>query len=155
MDPITGDRSPGGVALPLALVPFLAPETPGRPGSTPGAVDYRFARRQLLHRYRAGELTRADVCDAQSELLRVGRNCSQRARHDCPVCGEHELRLARFVFGGRMPPGGRVVASRAELLKLGRGTTGLRCYTVEVCLDCRWNHLLDITPLGRDAEPTA
>jgi hypothetical protein len=139
----------------LAAVPFLAPETPGRPGTTPGSVDYRFARRQLLHRYRAGELDRSDVCDAQTELLRVALNCSQRARHDCPVCSEHELRLARFVFGGRMPPGGRVVASRAELLKLGRGTTGLRCYTVEVCVACGWNHLLDIAPLGRDAEASA
>ncbi len=138
-------------AVPWAAVPFLAPESGGRPGTTPGSVDYRFARRRLLHRYRAGELTRADVCDAQHELLRVGRNCAQRARHDCPVCGEHELRLARFVFGPRMPPGGRVVAGRAELLKLAerhRGG-GLRCYTVEVCLDCRWNHLLDITPVGR------
>ena len=109
-------------------MPFLAPESGGRPGTTPGSVDYRFARRRLLHRYRAGELTRADVCDAQ-----------------------HELRLARFVFGPRMPPGGRVVAGRAELLRLAdrhRGG-GLRCYTVEVCLECRWNHLLDITPVGR------
>ena len=115
-------------------------------------MDYRFARRQLLHRFRAGELTRADVCDAQGELLRIGTNCSQKARTPCPVCGEADLRLVRFVFGRRMPAGGRVVASRAELRKLAQGTTGLRCYTVEVCLGCRWNHLLDISPLGRDAE---
>ncbi len=147
----TSIRAP---AVPLAAVPFLAPESGGRPGTTPGSVDYRFARRQLLHRYRAGELTQADVCDAQHELLRVGRNCSQRARHDCPVCGEHELRLARFVFGPRMPAGGRVVASRSELVKLADRATsnGLRCFTVEVCLACRWNHLLDITPVGGRAQ---
>lgn len=131
-------------------MPFLAPESGGRPGTTPGSVDYRFARRRLLHRYRAGELDRSDVCDAQHELLRVGRNCSQRARHDCPVCAQHELRLARFVFGPRMPAGGRVVADRRELRRLAERFSGLRCYTVEVCLACRWNHLLDITPVGTE-----
>ena len=142
-----------GWAVPLAAVPFLAPESGGRPGTTPGSVDYRCGGGRLLHRYRAGELTEAVVCDAQHVLLRVGRNCAQRARHDCPVCGEHELRLARFVFGPRMPAGGRVVASRSELLKLADRASagGLRCYTVEVCLSCRWNHLLDITPVGPPA----
>jgi hypothetical protein len=133
-------------------VPFLQPESPGRPGTTPGSVDYRFARRQLLHRFRAGELTRADVCDAQAELLRIGEHCSQRASSPCPVCGESRLRVVRFVFGPRMPAGGRVVASRAELRKVSAGTSGLRCYTVEVCLACRWNHLLHVMPLGRDAD---
>lgn len=130
-------------------MPFLQPESPGRPGSTPGSVDYRFARRQLLHRYRSGELTRADVCDAQAELLRIGLHCSQRSTAPCPVCGESELRVVRFVFGPRMPAGGRVVASRAELRKLAESSSGgLRCYVVEVCLACRWNHLLQVLPLG-------
>lgn len=133
-------------------MPFLAPESGGRPGTAPGSVDYRFARRRLLHRYRSGELDRSDVCDAQQELLRVGRNCSQRARHPCPVCEERELRVTRFVFGPRMPAGGRVVANRSELLRLAERSAKLRCYTVEVCLACRWNHLLDITPLGTGSE---
>ena len=139
----------GGRGRYPACVPFLQPETSGRPGSTPGSVDYRFARRQLLHRYRSGELTRADVCDAQSELLRIGTNCSQRATAPCPVCAETQLRIVRFVFGPRMPAGGRVVASRSEMLKVGQASRGgLRCYTVEVCIACRWNHLLQVAPLG-------
>ena len=130
-------------------MPFLQPETPGRPGPTPGSVDYRFARRQLLHRFRAGELDRTDVCDAQSELLRVGHNCSQRATAPCPVCGESQLRLVRYVLGPRLPAGGKVVAGRAELRKVTEGRVGARCYTVEVCLACRWNHLLRVDPVGR------
>jgi hypothetical protein len=129
-------------------VPFLQPESPGRPGATPGSVDYRFARRQLLHRFRAGELTTADVCDAQAELIRIGTHCSQGATAPCPVCGESKLRLVRFVFGPRLPAGGRVVGSRAEMRRLAERFSNLRCYTVEVCLACRWNHLLDIRPLA-------
>jgi hypothetical protein len=132
-------------------VPFLQPEHPGREGPTPGSVDYRFARRQLLHRYRSGELTREDVCDAQSELLRIGANCSRKATAPCPVCGESTLRLVQFVFGPRLPAGGRVVSSRAELLSLAerhRSNDSARSYTVEVCLGCRWNHLLRVEPLS-------
>lgn len=129
-------------------VPFLQPESPGRPGRTPGSVDHRFARRQLLQRYRSGELTRADVCDAQIELLRVGVNCSQRSTVPCPVCGESTLRVVRYVFGPKLPAGGRVVSTRAELRRLAEGPGERKCYTVEVCVSCRWNHLLQIVPLA-------
>ena len=129
-------------------MPFLQPKSPGRPGKAPGSVDYRFARRQLLSRYRSGELTRADVCDAQSELMRIALNCSQRSTVACPVCAESTLRVVRFVFGPRLPPGGRPVNTRAELLKLGSERAGRRCFTVEVCTTCRWNHLLQLAPLG-------
>lgn len=128
-------------------VPFLQPESPGRPGATPGSIDHRFARRQLLHRYRAGELTRADVCDAQPELLRVAVHCSQGSTVPCPVCSESTLRVVRFVFGARLPAGGRPVSTRAELRKLAAERGDRRCYTVEVCTSCRWNHLLQVAPL--------
>jgi hypothetical protein len=131
----------------LATVPFLQPESAGRPGATPGSVDYRFARRQLLHRYRSGELSLEDVCDAQSELMRIALHCSSGSTVACPVCGESTLRLVRFVFGPRLPAGGRPVASRAELAKLATDRGDRRCYTVEVCTSCRWNHLLQVAPL--------
>jgi hypothetical protein len=132
-------------------MPFLQPESPGRAGSVPGSIDYRFARRRLLHRFRAGELTRQDVCDAQRELLRVAENCSRRSTVACPVCGEPSLRLVQFAFGTGLPPGGRVVEGRAGLRRLaerhGRHANA-RTYTVEVCLACRWNHLLEVVPLS-------
>ena len=131
----------------LEPVPFLQPESAGRPGSTPGSIDYRFARRQLLRRYRSGELSVEDVCDAQRELMRVALNCSSGSTVPCPVCGETTLRLVRFVFGPKLPPGGRPVAGRAEMLKLATPRGDRRCYTVEVCTSCRWNHLLQVTPL--------
>mgnify|MGYP003783459993 FL=1 len=145
-------RTPGpSRAVSSDPVPFLQPESPGRPGRTPGSVDHRFARRQLLHRYRAGELSRDEVCDAQAELLRVALNCSQRSTVPCPVCAESTLRVVRFVFGTRLPAGGRAVATRAELQKLAEGPGERRCYTVEVCTSCRWNHLLQVAPLGARA----
>ncbi len=144
------DRRRRGYRVP---VPFTQSDASGRPGRAPGSVDYRFARRQVLRRVRAGELQRSEVCDAQRELLRVAEHYSQRATAPCPVCAESELRIVRYVFGPRLPAGGRAVASRAELRKLAAGRSGLRCYTVEVCLGCRWNHLVEVVPLASPADP--
>lgn len=131
---------------------FLQPDIPGRPGSAPGSVDYRFARRQTLFRYRAGELTEADVCDAQGELLRVAHNYAQRSNARCPVCEQRQLRTVRYLFGPRLPAGGRAVASRAELRSLANRRGDFRCYTIEVCVGCRWNHLLQVEPVGPAAQ---
>jgi hypothetical protein len=129
-------------------VPFLQPESSGRPGKVPGSVDYRFARRQLLFRYRAGELARVDVCDAHSELMRIALHCSQRSTVSCPICDQSTLRIVKFVFGPKLPAGGRVVKTRAELKKLALERPNRRCYSVEVCTSCRWNHLLEVSPIS-------
>ncbi len=125
----------------LPSVEFVRSQGTGRPGATPGSIDYRLARRRLLRQFRAGEVFASDICDAQRELLRVAGNASVPARQPCPVCGERQLRIVRFVFGPRLPSGGRAVTSAAELRRLAGRQGDHRCYEVEVCLDCRWNHL--------------
>lgn len=126
---------------------------PGRAGQVPGSVDYRFVRQSTLRQFRAGELNESDICDAQPELMRVATNYSQKSSAPCPVCAERSLRLVKYVFGFRLPAHGRVVVTRSELqsLQIVRGER--RCFTVEVCIDCRWNHLLDIVPL-ENSQPT-
>lgn len=135
----------------LAPVPYLQPDTEGREGRVPGSIDYRLARRQLLRRVRAGEVDRNEVCDAQPELLRVGQNCSRKATVPCPLCAEQSLRLVQYVFAPRLPAGGRVVEDRGSLRKLVErygNKPQARTYTVEVCLRCRWNHLIEVVPLS-------
>jgi len=128
----------------LSAVLFRAPGAPpsGDADALGGRVDYRLDRRRTLRALRAGEVSREDVCDAQSELLRVGRECSTAARTACPVCDERALRRVRFVFGPRLPSGGRAITSQAELERLATKAGEHRCFEVEVCLECRWNHLL-------------
>jgi hypothetical protein len=131
-------------------VDFLANGVVGRPGSTPGSVDYRLARRRALRGLRSGDADVADLCDAQGELLRVAASCSEPSRERCPVCAEDALRIVRFVFGPRLPKGGRCVTSRAELRRLADRAGEHRCYVVEVCTDCRWNHLLSSYVLSEE-----
>ena len=131
---------------------FLRRESPSGPGSRPGTIDYRLARRHTVAELKRGRLSRVDVCDAHPELLRAARNCGERADEDCPVCGEHELVNVSYVFGARMPASGRV-ADRRELARLARRTTSLACYVVEVCPACSWNYLARTFTVGRPSAP--
>jgi hypothetical protein len=131
-------------------VDFLQPKVKGRPGSTPGSVDYRLARRRIIKSVEAGDVDPKDYRDAQSELMRVAESCSVEAKEACPLCDVDELRLVRFVFGPRLPKGGRCVATDRELERLANRSGEYRCYVVEVCIACRWNHLQSTYLLDAD-----
>lgn len=122
----------------MGFVPSAADDFPGRP---PGLIDYRLARQAVLQGYRAGELTSTDVCDAHPELRRAAAMCSEAGNEDCPICGECELRLVRYVFGPRLPCHGRCITSSAELARIAGRRGEFTCYVVEVCPGCGWNHL--------------
>jgi hypothetical protein len=113
-----------------------------------GIVDYRLARQGVLAEYRKGRLARHEVCDAHPELLRVAREYTEDTTTiECPVCEEQNLVLVSYVFGTRLGPAGRCVKDRAELAKVTRRKGDYRCYVVEVCPGCAWNHLRQVFPL--------
>ncbi len=106
-----------------------------------GDVDYRLARNMVISEFHKGRLSRLDVCDAHPELLRAAANVGEETREDCPICDEVKVRLVSYVFGRGLPPSGTCVTSKRELGRLVKGNRDLRCYVVEVCPSCRWNHL--------------
>jgi len=113
----------------------------GAGDTLPGEIDYRLARRARIADYRNGHLSRQDVCDAQSELLRNAVQCSERTRRICPICKDNKLVLVTYVFGPRLPGSGRCITSKAELTRLAAKSGNYAAYVVEVCTACRWNHL--------------
>ena len=112
-----------------------------------GLIDYRMQRRALLRQVVAGECAAADDQDAHRELLRAGTHIGADADRPCPLCDDGgTLRLVTYVFTGRaakgkgeggaaIPPG----KMEATLRRLG----DVKVYVVEVCLDCRWHHLVE------------
>jgi len=105
-------------------------------------VDYVLARRAVLRDLRAGRLERDDVCDAHPELVRAGRHIGDDAPSPCPVCGRRSLRLVSYVYGDALArANGRCITSVNELERLDAAHEEFTRYVVEVCLDCRWNHL--------------
>lgn len=117
--------------------------------ATPGTVDYRLARQAVISEYRKRRLARHEVCDAHPELVRAAKECGDPTSIECPICEDTNVVLVSYVFGPRLPPFGRCITSRDELVKLSRRAADLACYVVEVCPSCSWNHLARAFPLGR------
>ncbi len=115
---------------------------------TGGRVEYLLARNAVVREYKKGRLSRLDVCDAHPELLRVAANLGRPSGQECPICEESDLVEVTFVFGSRLPPGGRCVASQTELTRYWRRKDPVVCYVIEVCTECSWNHLARMYPAG-------
>ncbi len=122
---------------------------------TGGQVEYRLARNSVVSEYRKGRLSKLDVCDAHPELLRAAGHLGLPTGAPCPICEESELVDVTFVFGSRLPSGGRCVTSHAELTRYWRRKDPVVCYVIEVCNACRWNHLVRMYPAGAGVEAVA
>ncbi len=105
-------------------------------------TDYELARRAVLRDLKLGRVSRHDVCDAHPELLRAARNVGERVGKRCPVCKGKDLFHVVYVYGDRLrAANGRCISQPGELDKLAQKHDEFDCYVVEVCIDCRWNHL--------------
>ena len=109
-----------------------------------GRIDYRLQRRALLREVAEGVRDRGDVCDAHPDLVRAGRHIGRPVSDPCPVCERPALSHVTYVFEGkgRRTIGGRAVASDSLTRQVER-YGDLTAYTVEVCTECHWHHLLE------------
>jgi hypothetical protein len=113
-------------------------------------VDYVLARKAILRDYRRGVLTKLDVCDAHPELIRAATYVGTDANRDCPICEGRKVKLVSYVYGdGLKGANGRCITTPDELEKLRAASDEFACYVVEVCIDCKWNHLDRRYLLGR------
>jgi hypothetical protein len=109
----------------------------------------------VVREFTRGRLSKLDVCDAHPELLRVARHLGTPADETCPICRQSDLVVVTFVFGSRLPAGGRCVATQAELTRYWRRKDPVVCYVIEVCTDCAWNHVTRMYPAGAGVDAVA
>lgn len=112
-------------------------------------VDYRLARKALLRALRVGLVSQPDVCDAHPELMRAARHLGEETRKACPVCEQGGLRLVLYTYGKDLKRENGRVRRRAELGELRARVEEFVTYVVEVCMACRWNHLVQSITTGR------
>jgi hypothetical protein len=138
------DATPDARAVSLCPVPSEPP-----PGASGGArsrggdaqVEYRLMRNAVVEDVRRGRRLRTDVCDAHPELLRAARHVGSATGEECPICEERDTVEVTFVFGAKLPPGGRCPGTKTELRRLCAREEPVVCYAVEVCPSCAWHHL--------------
>lgn len=123
---------------------------PGRGRKPSPVIDYSLAKRAVLIDFRRGVLNRIDICDAHPELMRAARNIGRPLARPCPVCSKEGLRKVSYVFGDQLKQlSGRVVYPDGWVRELSSSYDEFRCYVVEVCIECSWNHLSACYLLGR------
>ena len=126
--------------------------------SVKGIIDYTLAKRSVLKDFRSGITSITEICDAHPELMRAARNIGHPLSRKCPVCSHDSLKEVRYVYGddlGRYS--GNVVYPTSWVRELASKFDEFRCYSVEVCTDCAWNHLWACYMMGRhygDSEVT-
>lgn len=84
------------------------------------------------------------MCDAHPDLVRAGRHLGTAVSAPCPLCDGSGLRQVHYVFERRSTPGasGRAVP-REGLARHAQRRGDLQVFTVEVCLDCHWHHVVE------------
>lgn len=118
-----------------------------------GLVDYTLAKRSLIERFKRGSLDRLDLCDAHPDLIRAAKNIGTQVQGACPICASTALRQVRYVYGDNLKQlSGRVVYPNGWELELSDRFEEFRCYVVEVCVECSWNHLAACYLMGRRFE---
>jgi hypothetical protein len=115
---------------------------------TRGLIDHRLARRMLIAQVKKGRVPLDQVCDAHPELIRAARNVGTQTSTRCPICEDADLKLVTYVFGPRLSAQGRCVSTAKEMRELNARPDDLSAYVVEACIECRWNHLLRVIPVG-------
>ncbi|NND75220.1 MAG: DUF5318 family protein [Ilumatobacter sp.] len=120
----------------------------GSVGGARGIVDHRLARRMLISEVKKGRVRVESVCDAHPELIRAARNVGTQTSTQCPICEVADLKLVTYVFGHGLPAQGHCVSTAKQMRKLNDRAGEANAYVVEACIECRWNHLLRVLPVG-------
>lgn len=116
--------------------------------SVNATIDFRMMRRAYVERVRVGDVPRHDACDASVDLVRAAHHFGVARRTACPICVEQQLRNVTYLFGPRLPRSGKCVTSAQSLREFNSRPEQFTAYTVEVCMSCRWNHVLSAAPCG-------
>jgi hypothetical protein len=132
--------------------PFPATAVPGAaPGADEGpvrrdVVDHSLARRALLREVFGGGLFSttcpSDVCDASVYLVRAAEELGVGTERTCPICRRALLREVSWVYGDALGAMSGTARTPRQLAALAARIPDFTVYDVEVCGDCRWNHLL-------------
>ena len=118
-------------------------------------IDYSLDRRATLMAIQRGAASAMDACDADPYLRRGAEYHGDLTNRECPVCARGPVRELRYVFGDQLGQYSGRIKTLPELEEMENEFGEFRVYTVEICLDCGWNHLIYSYLLGDGKERKA
>ena len=113
-------------------------------------VDYALQRRNALQALRRPQRTLdgADVCDADPLLIRAALHHGEESQVSCPICSADRLINLNYTFGEQLGQYSGRIKSTAELEDMQTEIGEFKVVVVEVCVACRWNHMIASYLLG-------
>lgn len=113
-------------------------------------VSYALQRRAKLEALRrpGRGLDEDDPCDAEPLLVRAALHHGRVSDEECPICASDRLMLLDYVFGDQLGQFSGRIRSPEELEEMQYQFGEFTVREVEVCPDCRWNHMTRAYVLG-------
>jgi Family of unknown function (DUF5318) len=107
-------------------------------------IDYALQRRSVLEALRrpGKHLARLDACDADPMLVRAAKHHGEPAKSPCPVCGKRDMVELTYTFGDQLGQFSGRIKRTSELEEMAHQYGEFKVVVVEVCLSCRWNHMI-------------
>lgn len=133
-------------------VPPRAPEVVADPTKPRHWVDHGIHRRRALGSLVLSATGASEHLDPHPDLIRAAKHHGEPAGDPCPWCRMDRLVILRYVFSDELGPFSGRLRTEPELLEWSHEYGFLDVYVVEVCTQCRWNHLRHTYVLG-DGNP--
>ncbi|WP_203568894.1 DUF5318 family protein [Aestuariimicrobium ganziense] len=113
-------------------------------------VSHALQRRATLESLRRPQptLSAPPACDADPILVRSALHHGDPAGQPCPVCEGGRLLVLHYIFGDQLGQYSGRIKSPAELDEMEHQFGEFTVRVVEVCPDCRWNHMIRTFVLG-------
>lgn len=113
-------------------------------------VSHALQRRHTLEQMRRPERAFASTsaCDAEPLLVSSALHHGEPSDVECPVCASDRLMNLNYTFGEQLGQYSGRIKSSEELAEMENEVGEFTVRVVEVCPDCRWNHLILTYLLG-------
>lgn len=114
------------------------------------SVDYALQRRSTLEDLRGAlrTLESRDALDADPMLIRSALHHGDLTTRRCPVFDCGRLIELHYAFGDQLGQYSGRIKSIPELEEMESEYGEFSVYTVEVCTECGWNHIVESYVLG-------
>lgn len=112
-------------------------------------ISYALQRRATLEALRRPtRVMEPDACDAEPILIRSALHHGEPSPVACPICGHDRLLNLNYVFGDQLGQYSGRIKSTEELEGMQDEYGEFKVCVVEVCTECRWNHMIKTYLLG-------
>ena len=112
------------------------------------AIDYSLKRRATLIALFKGTTSGLDACDADPYLKSAAKYHGESVARLCPVCRRQEMVELNYTFGDQLGQYSGRIKSWTDMEGMQSEYGEFRVYTVEVCRNCGWHHLIYSFKLG-------